>query len=387
MIDLYSDHVKAESPAMERAEEIRASLAAEFPSFVKLMLQSHVTRGFWLGLPKRFCDLHIPRVDHTVVLEDESGEETETKYLGEKVGLSAGWRGFSIAHKLLEGDVVVFHLVRPSKFKVYIVRSNSLDEVDGALGLLNLEASSKRVDLDTKMGENAEEKCSEIHPLDFPQVHIQQNTQVVVDTKIEPIPDQSEDDSEDLGSEVLEGIRFSESVVDFKEVNSIENFTILVNGLIIDSEFSKHIRTKYYELCRSQNSFLHDHLLEGINCKLAAGIILETINIADAIRASKVSTTSQDAFTIWDKTLKAFEGLGMNVGFLRARLEQLSSLASESEKCTAASIERSVRADEEMKTLRAKLLEIREAGKRLDAEIEAMKVDAERMELIFQEEG
>lgn len=53
-----------------------------------------------------------------IVLEDESGEVCEAKYLAEKVGLSGGWRGFSLAHKLVEGDVVVFHLVSPIKFKV-----------------------------------------------------------------------------------------------------------------------------------------------------------------------------------------------------------------------------------------------------------------------------
>ena len=55
-----------------------------------------------------------------MVLEDEEGKEFQTKYLVGKVGLSAGWRGFSIAHKLLEGDVCVFHLVKPSKFKVIV---------------------------------------------------------------------------------------------------------------------------------------------------------------------------------------------------------------------------------------------------------------------------
>ena len=58
--------------------------------------------------------------DTAIVLEDESGEAFETKYLVEKVGLSAGWRGFSISHKLMGGDIVVFHLVKPSKFKVVI---------------------------------------------------------------------------------------------------------------------------------------------------------------------------------------------------------------------------------------------------------------------------
>jgi hypothetical protein len=62
----------------------------------------------------------LPKHDTKIVLEDEGGEEFETKYLWVKVGPSAGWRGFSIAHKLLVGDIVIFHLVKPSKFKVVI---------------------------------------------------------------------------------------------------------------------------------------------------------------------------------------------------------------------------------------------------------------------------
>lgn len=33
---------------MERAEEVQANLSPQFPSFLKLMLKSHVTGGFWL---------------------------------------------------------------------------------------------------------------------------------------------------------------------------------------------------------------------------------------------------------------------------------------------------------------------------------------------------
>jgi hypothetical protein len=62
----------------------------------------------------------LPKNDSKIVLEDESGEAFQTKYLVQKVGLSAGWRGFSIAHKLMEGDIVVFHLVKPFKFKVVV---------------------------------------------------------------------------------------------------------------------------------------------------------------------------------------------------------------------------------------------------------------------------
>lgn len=34
--------------AIHRADQIQSSLGADFPSFVKPMLQSHVTGGFWL---------------------------------------------------------------------------------------------------------------------------------------------------------------------------------------------------------------------------------------------------------------------------------------------------------------------------------------------------
>ena len=145
-VDSVYDTFKAQSCVLERAKEIQATLDSEFPSLVKTMLPSHVTGGFWLvnltlsvelgfesldllyvlivvgwqGLPKRFCHSHLPKNDSKIVLEDESGEAFQTKYLVQKVGLSAGWRGFSIAHKLMEGDIVVFHLVKPFKFKVVV---------------------------------------------------------------------------------------------------------------------------------------------------------------------------------------------------------------------------------------------------------------------------
>lgn len=53
-----------------------------------------------------------------MTLEDEAGRHFQVKYIAHKTGLSAGWRQFSAAHKLLEGDVLVFQLVGPTKFKV-----------------------------------------------------------------------------------------------------------------------------------------------------------------------------------------------------------------------------------------------------------------------------
>ncbi|KAB1207101.1 hypothetical protein CJ030_MR7G011422 [Morella rubra] len=302
-VDSLYDTPEIQSSVLRRAKEIQANLEPEFPSLVKPMLRSHVTHGFWLGLPKNFCDKYLPKHDTTIVLEDESGEEFETKYLGGKVGLSAGWRGFSIAHKLLEGDTVVFHLVQPSKFKVYIVRSNGSDEVDGALALLNLEACMKHINWDNA-NKACEEKANEgLKPIY--EENCQKDCPMAGGTVLGPMSDSVEVDS-GSSSEGLDRIRLSESAVDFKQVRSIEDFIILVNGLVINCELPQFLLTKYYELCCSQETFLHDHLLKGLNCKLAAGIISETINIADAIRASKISTSQED-FSIWKKTLKAFE--------------------------------------------------------------------------------
>lgn len=95
----------------------------------------------------------------------------------------------------------------------------------------------------------------------------------------------------------MDGIRLAESVIPFKEVTGMENFDVIINGLVLNSEFSKYHLTKYYELCRSQNSYLHEHILECLNFKLVAGIISETINISDAIRACKITTSESDFST------------------------------------------------------------------------------------------
>ena len=43
------------SSALKRAEEIQANLSAKYPSFVKLMLKSHVSGGFWLVSQQKTC--------------------------------------------------------------------------------------------------------------------------------------------------------------------------------------------------------------------------------------------------------------------------------------------------------------------------------------------
>ncbi|KAL4311358.1 hypothetical protein GQ457_01G000780 [Hibiscus cannabinus] len=370
------ENAELKSAVMERALQIQANLSPEFPSLVKYMLPSHVTGGFWLGLPKHFCSNHLPKEDRIMVLEDEEGEEFEAKYLVVKVGLSGGWRGFSIAHKLLEGDICIFHLVKPSKFKVYIVRKQGSDEVDVALGLLKLESSTQQVDPGNE------------HNICENRISVGKtengNNPVPHSSNLEPTADQSENGRMDLSSEVSDGVRLSESIVNFKDVKCFEDFNIVANGLNLDSEISKYLQMKYYELCCNQKSFLHENLLERLNCKLVAGVIAETINIADAIRAAKF-TTSQDSFLTWDKTLKSFEGLGMKVGFLRARLDQLMNLSTKSKRYKEAKLEQA-NANEEKQKLEAKLAEVTKTLSRLDKEIGSFKREnADDFEALFQQ--
>ncbi|XP_019055393.1 PREDICTED: B3 domain-containing protein Os01g0234100-like isoform X2 [Nelumbo nucifera] len=369
--------------AMERAREVRMNLEPEFPSFVKVMLRSHVTNGFWLGLPAKFCLSNLPKQDTTIALVDENGQETPAKYLAQRVGLSGGWRGFSIAHKLVEGDVLIFQLVTVTKFKVYIIRENDLTEVDGALGLLNLDGRARKMDSADEdpppfLPVHAEKRQKTNHPISISHLGM-------------PSGEKSENDGQEVGPEVLEtGIRFSGANVEFKDVNNFEDFNIVVNDLIINSELPEHVRKNYYQLCCSQKAFLHDNLLEGINCLLSSGVISETVNIADAIRACKLTTASKDDLMKWDKSLQAFEYLGMNVGFLRSRLNCLVDLAFGSEEAVALrrykeGMVAQSQLEENIRNLEVKLVQLKETHKRYEDEIKSLKVQTEMLEIKFQE--
>ncbi|XP_031101011.1 putative B3 domain-containing protein At5g58280 [Ipomoea triloba] len=110
--------------ALKEAEELQSNLQSENPSLVKSMVRSHVYSCFWLGLPTRFCENHLPKSTVDIVLEDEEGAEYEAVYISKRTGLSGGWRAFALDHKLDDGDALVFDLVEPTKFKVYIVRAS-----------------------------------------------------------------------------------------------------------------------------------------------------------------------------------------------------------------------------------------------------------------------
>ncbi|KAF9682367.1 hypothetical protein SADUNF_Sadunf05G0101600 [Salix dunnii] len=370
------------SSAMIRAEEVQSNLEPAFPSFVKSLVRSHVASCFWMGLPGSFCRAHLPPVDTTVILQDEREKEYKMKYIAYKTGLSAGWRQFCVAHQLFEGDALVFQLIGSCTFKVYIIRANDLTEVDGALDSAEMKtAACKR----------SRRKRPRSLPLSVVQKKNKRSGQLRPSVLQAGQPsEQSENDSEEVGSEVLEGFKLSLPAVHFKDIKSFEDFNILVDGLVLDSELSEDIRNKYYELCCNQNTFLHDNLIKGVNFKLIAGIISETVSIADGMRACTL-TTSREKFATWDKALKASELFGMNVGFLRTRLSRLLSLAFDSEGATKtrryleARFER-VLTEDEIKSLEAKLVELEEAYERYGANAERLKSKAEGYDLRFQEQ-
>nr|ACN30651.1 unknown [Zea mays] len=118
----------ARSYAISKAEDLEQELDSSFPIFIKPMTQSHVTGGFWLGLPIHFCRKYLPKRDEMITLVDEDDDESDTLYLAMKRGLSAGWRGFAVQQKLVDGDCLVFQLIEQTKFKVYITRASSYYE-------------------------------------------------------------------------------------------------------------------------------------------------------------------------------------------------------------------------------------------------------------------
>ncbi|KAG8368348.1 hypothetical protein BUALT_Bualt15G0036200 [Buddleja alternifolia] len=314
----------ANSSTLARAQRIQANPSMQYPNFLKQLLKSHLSGKFYLGLPKKFCDAHLPSHDGPIVLVDENENEYNTKYSVRKNRLSGGWRGFSIAHKLLEGDALVFLLIEPCKFRVYMMRSSKLTENDSVIGLQTSDFQNSKPNVSVKTEDQMEENA-----------HIGKTAKrtylnsLPVDNNQEKKKARSISDSK-RQLDQLEGIRCSEYMLHFNDVTGFEDFKIQVDGLILDSEIPTNLRIKYFELCCSQKIFLHDRLIKGLSSKLAVVIISETVEIADAIRSANLSTPLQH-LECWEKTLKAFEGLGMAVGFLRDRLLKLVSISRESQ--------------------------------------------------------
>ncbi|XP_021751876.1 B3 domain-containing protein Os01g0234100-like [Chenopodium quinoa] len=340
-------NVKSKSFVATQAEELRSKLDPRYPSFAKSLVKSHVTGGFRMGLPAPFCQKHLPSKDTIITLETQHKKLYKTKYLVRKTGLSGGWKGFAISERLLVGDVLVFQLIADAKFK-------SDNFTRGA------------------------RKC-----IDSPQV----------DQRSMQPPEYSESNSTEnsFRSRVADGFPIcEEAALSPSAVSTFDNFSIVINDLLKDYELPRHIKWSYYKLCCSQDSLLHANLPHWMNHILIGGVIIETVTIADALRQCDLST-SKEEFAIWDKTLSALELLGMNNGFLRSHLHHLQRIVHDPEvatfkqRCLELCSENS-RAEDEIRSLTARLAELKKVHKKRAADIDNLKSKINNHELKFQEQ-
>ncbi|XP_012836956.1 PREDICTED: B3 domain-containing protein Os01g0234100-like isoform X1 [Erythranthe guttata] len=362
------------SSALDQAKGIQANSFEQFPSFLKQLLKSHLSGKFYLGLPKKFCDAHLPSHDGSIILVDENDQEYNTKYSVRKNRLSGGWRGFSIEHKLLEGDALVFHLIEPCKFRVYIVRAGKITENEGAIGLQTYDFQNIKPISAVKMEDQMEENACTGKTAR--QVYL--NSLEVVDSHHETKKARLTPDSE------IHMHHSANSIDQFKDISGFENFKIQSGGLILDSEIPKNIRAKYYNLCCSQRMFLHDHLINGLSTKLAVVMISETTNISEAVRSADVST-SLHHLECWEKTLKAFEDLGMAVGFIRNRLHKLLEISREAQSNNESKMTVKTQADHVSGNLETSSLNVEALIGSLEAEIESLRWKNEKLGFEFRE--
>ncbi|XP_058191265.1 B3 domain-containing protein Os03g0184500-like isoform X2 [Rhododendron vialii] len=188
-VDGLYDSVQANPLLMNRVKEVEENLDPKFPIFVKSMNRSAVTVGFMLKLSRPFADLHMPGCDASVVLVDAFDEEEyRTKYLVAKSVFSGGWKAFSIAHRLLEGDVLIFQLIKPCEFKVYVVRESELGEVDGAVALVHLlKGDGRQLKSENSTNTTMNHQDNGRHLKYLPPDNIQENSKKEVGLLLEEI--------------------------------------------------------------------------------------------------------------------------------------------------------------------------------------------------------
>ncbi|XP_073309000.1 B3 domain-containing protein Os01g0234100-like isoform X3 [Primulina huaijiensis] len=365
--------------ALARAKKVEANLSPEFPSCVKIVTQLQVPGGKeqYLVLPKKFCYEHLPIVNDAVVFVDENEKEFSVGYRFSNCRFRIGWKSFSNANRLLKGDVLVFHLIEHCKFKVYIVRSCRATKVDGAIqnpkkDALTVTENGDQIAEDARNCMGVKEEKQDLFWDDSDQEDITERLKF--DHSPSPCCD-------NICSNVFGSIRFSASVLKFQDVKRFEDFKIYVDGLILDSELPVHAKMKYYELCCSRKMFLHDRMT-GLSSKLVTGMISETSNIADAIQSTSLAASLHNLES-WDNTLKAFEDLGMSVGFLRTRIDMLVKISrkyqtiNESNSAKSVQVEEKKRALNEkvssMDALRKSIAALEESIKSLEAEIDGEK--------------
>lgn len=179
-----------------------------------------------------------------------------------------------------------------------------------------------------------------------------------------------------------------DSDIDFDDVTSFSNVNVILDCLATDCAFRDHLRRTYYELCCSQRSLLHKTLLRQLHPSLVAGVIVETVSIAEGIRACRAQSSSREDFLNWKKTLESFELLGMNVAFLLKRVNDLLATrpreSSEWQKYKELKLKRAC-AGEKMKVLELQLSNMKDVLQKVDVEMVELESSLKKSDEALQE--
>ncbi|KAF6161885.1 hypothetical protein GIB67_002595 [Kingdonia uniflora] len=162
------NHIRANTCAKKRAEEVQRNLDPKYPNNVRPLCSYHLGSGTnqLQHLPPSFCNLYLPNQDVNFTLVDGNMGDCKVKFKYASRRLGCGWRRFSTAHELVVGDAMAFHLVKPAEFKVYIRRAYSLSGVVKDFGLRDSEAPTMQNTACTpiRTHEKAELKCPSTLP-------------------------------------------------------------------------------------------------------------------------------------------------------------------------------------------------------------------------------
>jgi hypothetical protein len=195
---------------------------------------------------------------------------------------------------------------------VYIFRENKFTVAHGALGLLNLDTSTEN---------NLSGALSGLSCIATLTILTNLLNHMACSVNAD-----KEEESSDVNVKSKEatdgGIRSPVSYTDdFAAVKRFVDFKIVVGNYLI--VLPDHLGRTYYDLCCARKAFLHGHLKK-ISLELSIAVILETINIAEGIRAS--SPASLEDLVDWKKALQSFEHMGMDVAFMCKRIEDVLCL-------------------------------------------------------------
>ncbi|KAF6160403.1 hypothetical protein GIB67_019172 [Kingdonia uniflora] len=232
----------AKTNARVQAEEVQKSLDPKHPSFLKSVVKSHVSGCYHMYLPTKFCNSYLLENDYIITLVVENKAICTVQYMDEV--FRGGWKAFSIGHNLVEGDSMVFHLVKRSEFQVYVIRAQ-IEDVKFKVYIIRTDGSSGDIEgsglcsLNVKAKKNA--PCKRTKRLSTPEKTERKRRKTPLSTDFGPEEEKPKISRRDAGSEGSRGTILWGNL-------DTECRLSTVDGLKQNSKLSEHIWLKYYDL-------------------------------------------------------------------------------------------------------------------------------------------